>query len=247
MYKVLDDYPLYEINEFGVVRNRNTHYVTSQRMNRNGYLYVQLLHEGKNHMCLVHRLVAETFIPNPDGLPLVNHIDECSVHNSVDNLEWISYKDNSNHGTRNERIIRDRQNPVLSFDEYGVTIRRYPSKREAARDNNVSEISIRTAINKKNKCKGLFWRDDIANESCDEESLNKLWIEESYARKITKRASAGPIPISAFDAEGNLVMSFSSKSAAAKAMDVSCTAIATAVRSGTRCKNYFWRETAKEE
>ncbi len=47
MWKSIEDFPLYEVNEFGVVRNAKTHYVTTQRMNRNGYLYVQLKDEEK--------------------------------------------------------------------------------------------------------------------------------------------------------------------------------------------------------
>ena len=71
MWCAIDGFPDFEINEFGVVRNKKTKYVTSQRMNRGGYLYVQLSANGKNHVRLVHRLVAETFISNPDMLPLV--------------------------------------------------------------------------------------------------------------------------------------------------------------------------------
>lgn len=130
MWIILKDYPMYEINEFGVVRNHETHYVTTQRMNRGGYLFVQLTDGNKNHVCLVHRLVAETFIPNPDNLPVVNHIDECAVHNSVDNLEWMTYKENSNHGTRNERIIKDRKDPVIAFNEDGVLVGKFTSKRK---------------------------------------------------------------------------------------------------------------------
>ena len=109
IWKTIAEFPLYEVNEYGVVRNAKTHYVTAQRMNRYGYLYVQLTDGENNNTRYVHRLVAEAFIPNPENLPVVNHIDECCVHNSADNLEWVSYKDNSNHGTRNERIVRERK------------------------------------------------------------------------------------------------------------------------------------------
>lgn len=241
MWRVIESYPLYEINENGVVRNRNTQYVTTQRMNASGYLYVQLLRDNKNHVCLVHRLVAETFIPNPDSLPIVNHIDECSVHNSVDNLEWVSYKENSNHGTRNERIIRDRKIPVIAFDETGFTFGRYGSKREAARVFNVSEISIRTAINNKNRCCGYYWREYDLN-SGDERETNIKWIADSKVNHLTKTIHRKNVPVEALNDTGDSLFRFTSKSEASKKMNVSQTAIATAIKKHTKCCSYYWRE-----
>jgi hypothetical protein len=53
--------------------------------------------------------VAEAYIPNPDALAQVNHKDEIKTHNWINNLEWISPKDNCNYGTRNERIWNTRR------------------------------------------------------------------------------------------------------------------------------------------
>lgn len=59
--------------------------------------------EGKAHWPLVHRLVAEAYIPNPDNKPQVNHKDEDPTNNHVDNLEWVTAKENCNYGTRIQR------------------------------------------------------------------------------------------------------------------------------------------------
>ena len=67
----------------------------------NGYLYITFIKDGvrKNHY--IHRLVAETFIPNPDNLPQVNHIDYDRRNNKVSNLEWVTAKDNLEHSRCN--------------------------------------------------------------------------------------------------------------------------------------------------
>ena len=68
-----------------------------------GYLKVGLYKDGKKEQFRVHRLVAQAYIPNPLGLPQVNHINEIKTENHVNNLEWVTSKDNINHGTRIER------------------------------------------------------------------------------------------------------------------------------------------------
>lgn len=232
MWKTIPGFPKYEINESGVIRNAETHYVTSQRMNRQGYLYVQL-HDGqKNNVRLVHRLVAETFIPNPDNLPIVNHIDECSVHNSVDNLEWISYKGNSNHGTRNERIIRNRMDSVIAINELGRIVFRYPSKHEAARANSVSESAIRRAIKNKTKCCALYWALENDNVFSENEEDNYVYLlKENYSTKeyhVNNRL--GRIPIKAIDSTGKTVFCFRSKKEASERLCVPYKDIITALK-----------------
>lgn len=58
------------------------------------YKRVTLCKYGKTNRFFVHQLVARTFIPNPENKPFVNHIDNCGEHNSVDNLEWVTGKEN---------------------------------------------------------------------------------------------------------------------------------------------------------
>lgn len=70
---------------------------------KNGYVCVHLLDKNNRSSQLVHRLVAMAFIPNPKQFPCVNHKDENKSNNCVDNLEWCSYKYNSNYGTAIER------------------------------------------------------------------------------------------------------------------------------------------------
>ena len=69
------------------------------------YLYVSLTHRDKVRFSSVHRLVAEAFIPNPEGLPQVNHKDEDKFNNCVDNLEWCTASYNNRYGTKIARGV----------------------------------------------------------------------------------------------------------------------------------------------
>mgnify|MGYP000953607310 CR=1 FL=1 len=71
------------------------------------YLRVPLCNNsGKGKMFYVHRLVCEAFHENPNNKPCVNHIDENKANNTASNLEWCTYEENNNHGTRNARIAK---------------------------------------------------------------------------------------------------------------------------------------------
>ena len=240
MWKTIKAYPMYEVNEHGVVRNKETRYVTTQRMNKHGYLYVQLNDGEKNHTCLFHRLVAESFIPNPGNLPIVNHIDECCVHNAADNLEWVSYQENANHGTRNERIVRERKIPVIAFNENGDTIMRFASRYDASRALNVSEHSIRAAIKNHNKSKSYYWRCIEKDETSDEKQLNLKWISDKQQNSAQRKKPFGRISVSAISDSGELIMQYSSIAEAAKAMDVSGPAISSAIKNKTKCCSFRW-------
>ena len=95
---------LYEVSNKGQVRKRGGN--TLKQISRSGYLCVNLANGTTVKDCKVHRLVAQAFLPNPHHYPQVNHKDENRNNNSVDNLEWMSSKDNANYGTRNKRIAR---------------------------------------------------------------------------------------------------------------------------------------------
>lgn len=79
-----------------------------------GYIIIGLMKDNKITYPKLHRLVALTFIPNPNNYPQVNHKDEDKTNNCVDNLEWCTSEYNNNYGTRNERIQKTRIKNVLA-------------------------------------------------------------------------------------------------------------------------------------
>lgn len=101
---------LYQVSDYGRVRSLNynkTGLVKELSMEITaGYYRVVLYKNGKRKKVFVHRLVVITFIgPIPRGM-VVNHINENRSDNRVSNLEIVTYKQNNNHGTRNERISK---------------------------------------------------------------------------------------------------------------------------------------------
>ena len=125
--------------------------------NGHGYLQVHLSKNKITKTFLVHRLVSEIFIPNPNNLTEINHIDEDKTNNRVDNLEWKSHKDNCNHGTRNERVAKALSKRVLQLSLTGDLIREWPSTAECER-NGFNHGHVADCCNGKQKThKGFRW------------------------------------------------------------------------------------------
>lgn len=97
---------LYAVTSCGKVWSYRTQKFLSPSNNR-GYLRVELYgSDGSRKKHSIHRLVAETYIPNPNNKPQVNHLDECKSNNCVSNLEWATESENTNYGTRNKKVSK---------------------------------------------------------------------------------------------------------------------------------------------
>ena len=111
IWKEINGHANYSVSNKGRIRNDKTNKILTLGDNGKGYLYVRLMANGRCHKYYVHRLVAQSFIPNPDNLSDVNHIDEDKSNNSVENLEWLSHKDNMMHGTGRLRRLQNLTSP----------------------------------------------------------------------------------------------------------------------------------------
>ena len=142
IWKDIEGYEgLYQVSNTGQVKSlnykgRGVVKLLKQAINYNGYKRVSLYKDGKQKHYFVHRLVAMTFIPNPDDLPIINHKDENKTNNNVNNLEWCTHKYNNNYGTVKERLSESTKGrykgknspnakPILMYDIEGNFIRRF--------------------------------------------------------------------------------------------------------------------------
>ena len=119
---------MYQISNFGNVKSVSRYVFAGEHANHSyfrvnekmlkgsldhkGYRGVNLSCNGRVRRFLVHRLVAQAFIPNPDNLPCVNHKDENPRNNCVDNLEWCTYKYNNEYNGRVDKC-RDKISKTL--------------------------------------------------------------------------------------------------------------------------------------
>lgn len=132
---------VYQVSNLGNVRK----YL--KQSNQNGYRVVSF--NKKNY--LVHRLVAEAFIDNPNNLPFVNHKDEIKSNNRADNLEWCDQQYNLNYNGHN------RCKKIIAVTSDGE-IEYYNSSTQASKKFGISKSAISQALRGKSKtCKGRKW------------------------------------------------------------------------------------------
>lgn len=120
----------YFVSNNGRVKNANGKILCQDTRLKTGYKYVVLRDGKKGFHANVHRLVALAFIPNPDGLPIINHKNEDRSDNRVENLEWCNYSYNCMISTKLHKRFR----PVVQKDIAGNIIAVHKSVHEAARN-----------------------------------------------------------------------------------------------------------------
>ncbi len=173
---------LYQVSNLGRVksldRKVNSRYginriisgkILKKLINTKGYLYVDLKRKCKGKKHLIHRLVAQAFIPNPENKPQVNHIDGNKQNNCVSNLEWNTISENQQHafanhlnhpnnvgkfGKKHPKSIK-----ILMFDNAMNYIKCFDSIADAERTLKINSSHISKCCRKKLKTAGGFiWR-----------------------------------------------------------------------------------------
>ena len=216
----------YSVSTEGEVRKDTTNYILSQSSQQD-YKFVGLIINGKQKRMRVHRMVALTFIDNPDNKPYVNHINGNRSDNNVENLEWVTPSENTQHAVNTGLFKSGRTRAVIQYNLNGEKMATFESATEAARQTGGSQSKITMCCRRqRDSANDYQWRyyDDIQD-----------------VQKIEKKFITGK-KVAQCDEEGNILKIYPSFKEAARAVNGTSSAISR-ICSGTniRHKGYKWK------
>ena len=139
--------------------------ILKQSKSHKGYLYVNLYKNGKSKKYSVHKLVAEAFIPNPEGKPEINHDDGNKENCCASNLYWSTRSENVLHAYRTglyknpKKHCNNKAKAVNQYDLDGNFIKTWESTMEVERELKINNSSIsKCCLGKRNKAGGYIWK-----------------------------------------------------------------------------------------
>lgn len=170
-WKVVKGYPMYEVSNLGRVKsnvNPSKPKLLRQSTNKNGYKCVALVPTrgyGKADTITVHRIVATTWIPNPNNYPHIDHINTDKQDNSVSNLRWVTPKLNAHNPITEKRraaaiprIVEKTSKTVLVYDLDFNLLSAFTSTAHASRELGLSQGNIsNVCMGSLHSYKGLYF------------------------------------------------------------------------------------------
>ena len=210
-------------------------------LSKHGYFHTRIKIDGILKDVRVNRLVAEAFIPNPDNLPHVNHKNEDTTDNRVENLEWCTPEYNNNYGTARQRLIAtriknesDKWRTIKQFTLGGELIHSFKYKsllEKAGFDYNLVDKCCKHILP---SAFGFVWRYNDDPYSYD---FKKHSIEGR-----NELGQVAPVPVIQYDINGNFIREYPSMTEAAIAMNGNTTTIGYCCNGrNQRAYGYMWR------
>lgn len=227
VWKDIDGYDgMYKISNLGNVYSKYVHRNLKPAKTQDGYLYVMLRDNGKQKINMIHRLIATYFIPNPDNLPVVNHKDENTLNNSIDNLEWCTYSYNNTYNNAHIKRALKNSQEVFGYNEQGEIIHHYYSAREAARQLGYNNTNISACCNNHLLTyKNIVWS---YNELTKEEVAKRFIKSKTY--RMDNKNNVLSKPVNMFDMNHNFIRQYPSAQEGGRDLDISSSLISGVCR-----------------
>lgn len=158
----IPDFPNYAVTKSGKIFSNSYRSYLKPKVLEDGYCTVKLSNKNIKKDFYIHYLVALVLIPNPDNKPYVNHKNGNKSDNSLENLEWVTHKENMHHA--NQFIKFNHGKSIIQMSLNGEFIKQYDNIRQASIENNIDASSIvKSCKNKVKSAGGYIWIYDKSN------------------------------------------------------------------------------------
>lgn len=236
-----------------------------------GYLSYHMKWKGKTYPRRIHRLVAEAYIPNPDNKPFVHHKDHDRFNNCVDNLEWVTIKENNS----NKNKCKSQSTVVLNFDYSNEKWKQYEDSqfyisnmgrvkniltnnilKGNIRDNGYLRVGLRFSKEKllNFNVHNLVWLvwigpqkgviNHINGNKLDNrlENLEDISQSENLLKAVYDTKTKSSMMVGCYDEEGNLIKIYNSQKKAEKVLKISSGGVSRAIKSGKKIGGFYWKQ-----
>ena len=190
IWRTIEDYPDYQISNMGRVKSLKwgKEKILNLSLNYKGYYQVGLRKDGKRKLYKIHRLIAQAFIPNPENKPQIDHINTIKTDNRVENLRWVTNKENCNNLLTKENYSKCRignlspsAKSILQFSLNGELVKKWDCMKDVERELGFYHQSISSCcLGKLKTANGYKWgyADDY------EKIPFKVFDLEIYRKKV---------------------------------------------------------------